>query len=110
MLILTGGGGTLKKILIKEYKKNGVIITTVKKPKNQKFAGKTFVLTGVLDSMNRDEAKEGIRKLGGNISGSVSKKTDYVVVGAEPGSKYDKAKKLGVKTLPEKEFLAMIRE
>ena len=74
-----------------------------------KFSGKVFVLTGTLENMSRDLAKEKIRSLGGDISESVSKLTDYVVSGKEPGSKFDKAKKLGVKILSEKEFLEMIK-
>jgi DNA ligase (NAD+) len=73
-----------------------------------KFAGKTFVITGTLDSMSRGGAKEKIRAKGGDVNESVSKNTDYVIVGAEPGSKFEKAKKLGVKTLTEKEFLGML--
>ncbi|PIR89569.1 MAG: NAD-dependent DNA ligase LigA [Candidatus Harrisonbacteria bacterium CG10_big_fil_rev_8_21_14_0_10_40_38] len=73
-----------------------------------KLKGKTFVLTGSLSSLSRDEAKEKIRALGGEISESVSKKTNYVVAGNDPGSKYDKAKKLGVEILNEKEFLEML--
>jgi len=77
--------------------------------KSLPLGGKTFVLTGTLASLSRDEAKERIRALGGDVSGSVSKETDYVVLGADPGGKYDKAKKLGVKTIDEKEFLEMVR-
>ncbi len=73
------------------------------------LAGKTFVLTGTMESMSREAAKEKIRERGGEASESVGKKTDYVVVGAEPGSKYGKAKKLGVKTIDEKEFLALLK-
>ncbi len=79
-------------------------VKTVKKM----LLGKTFVLTGELKSLTRDEAKDEIRSLGGDVSGSVSKKTDYVVAGDNPGSKYNKAKKLGVKILVDKEFLKMI--
>ncbi|OGZ37674.1 MAG: hypothetical protein A3E90_00055 [Candidatus Portnoybacteria bacterium RIFCSPHIGHO2_12_FULL_40_11] len=74
-----------------------------------KFKDKIFVLTGELESMTRDEAKEKIRGLGGDISGSVSKETDFVVVGKEPGGKFDKAKKLGVKIIDEKEFLKIMK-
>ncbi len=77
--------------------------------KKQALAGKTFVLTGGLESMSREAAKEKVRKLGGDISESVSKKTDYVIVGAEPGSKFDKAKKLGIKILTEAQFLEIIK-
>lgn len=72
-----------------------------------KLSGKTFVLTGTLSEMSRDEAKAKIRKSGGEISESVSKITSFVVAGENPGSKYDKALKLGVKTLNEKEFQAL---
>jgi DNA ligase (NAD+) len=74
-----------------------------------KLAGRSFVITGSLESMSREEAKEKIRALGGDPSESVSKKTDYLVAGSEPGSKYDKAEKLGVKIIGEKEFLEMLK-
>lgn len=72
--------------------------------------GKTFVVTGTLESLSRDEAKERIRALGGSMAGSVSGKTDYVVVGEHPGSKAEKAKKLGRPILNEKDFLAILEK
>lgn len=72
--------------------------------------GKTFVLTGTLAQMTRDEAKEKLEKLGAKVAGSVSTKTSYVVFGADAGSKLEKAKALGVKTLDEEKFLEMIKE
>jgi len=72
------------------------------------FAGKTVVLTGTLSSMTRDEAKERLEALGAKISGSVSKKTDFVVAGAEAGSKFDKAQELGVTVFDEAQFIAML--
>jgi len=72
------------------------------------LAGKSFVLTGALASMSRDEAKKRLQALGGKVSGSVSKKTDYVIVGEEPGSKATRARELGVTTIDEKEFLKLI--
>lgn len=74
----------------------------------QPLAGKTFVLTGGLSQMSRDEAKAKIRALGGDVSGSVSKKTSYVVAGEEAGSKLDKAQELDVPVLTEAQFLRMI--
>ncbi len=79
------------------------------KVKSQKLSGKIFVLTGSLESMDRDEARAKIRELGGETSESVSSKTNYVVVGSEPGSKAEKAKKLGVEILSEKQFLDLIK-
>ncbi|MDP2586954.1 MAG: NAD-dependent DNA ligase LigA [Candidatus Komeilibacteria bacterium] len=94
---------------LEELKQGGVqILAPEAKAQSAKLAGQTFVLTGSLAKLTRDEAKEKIRNLGGEISESVSKKTGYVVVGSEPGSKYDKAVKLGVKVLKEEEFEALI--
>ncbi|NLO22219.1 MAG: NAD-dependent DNA ligase LigA [Syntrophomonadaceae bacterium] len=80
---------------------------TEPRPLTQEFplAGQTFVLTGTLQTMTRNEVAEVIEKLGGKVSGSVSKKTDYLVVGESPGSKYDKAMGLGIKILEEEQFL-----
>jgi DNA ligase (NAD+) len=76
--------------------------------KNLPLAGKTFVLTGTMQAMGRDEAKEALRKLGADVSSSVSKKTYAVVAGEEAGSKLDKAEELGVTVLSEEEFLKLI--
>ena len=96
--------------LLSKLEKYGVVIEKEKGPATaRKLAGKTFVLTGTLESMGRDEAKDRIRALSGDISSSVSKETDYVVAGADPGSKYDRAQKLNIKILTEKEFLKIIR-
>jgi DNA ligase (NAD+) len=72
------------------------------------LAGKTFVLTGTLPSFTREEATEKIEALGGHVSSSVSKKTDYVLAGAEPGSKLEKAKELGLRILDETAFREML--
>ncbi|HBT81167.1 hypothetical protein A2757_02280 [Candidatus Giovannonibacteria bacterium RIFCSPHIGHO2_01_FULL_48_47] len=73
-----------------------------------KLKGLVFVITGGLEALTREEAKARIKKLGGDTSERVTKDTDYVIVGAEPGSKYDKAKKLGIKIIDEKEFLKLL--
>src|SRR6266699_3707624 len=88
--------------LIKKLNKAGVHPTAEKRVmKSQKLAGKSFVLTGSLANRSREEAGEIVQQHGGKVSSSVSKKTDYVVVGTDPGSKYDKAKELGVTILTE---------
>jgi DNA ligase (NAD+) len=81
---------------------------SAKKAAGLPLAGKTFVLTGTLPSMTREEATEKIAALGGHVTGSVSTKTDYVLAGAEPGSKFAKAKELGVRIIDEREFRKML--
>ena len=95
-------------IFIEKLLKNGVAIDNTSVKKGLKLKDKIFVLTGTLSSLSRDEAKKKIITEGGRISASVSTKTDYVLVGAEPGSKYEDAKKLGIKILTEAEFLKML--
>ncbi|HEY4511875.1 MAG TPA: NAD-dependent DNA ligase LigA [Candidatus Paceibacterota bacterium] len=75
----------------------------------KEFEGKTFVLTGTMSALSRDEAKQKIREFGGDVSGSVSKETDYVVAGENAGSKLDKAEELGTRVLSEEEFLKLLR-
>ncbi|KPK76891.1 MAG: aromatic ring-opening dioxygenase LigA [candidate division Zixibacteria bacterium SM23_73] len=95
--------------ILEKLKKGGVKFPVEKvKERETPLSGKTFVLTGGLDSFTRDEARKLIEDLGGRVSSSVSKKTDYVVVGKDPGSKYDNALKLGVKTINEEEFKKLI--
>ncbi|HCX45267.1 TPA: NAD-dependent DNA ligase LigA, partial [Patescibacteria group bacterium] len=95
--------------LLDKFEKVGVRIKGAQRSKGGKLEGLIFVLTGGLESLTRDEAKERVRNLGGNINSSVSKKTNYVIVGIDPGSKYDKAQQLGVKTLTEKQFLQLLK-
>jgi len=87
-------------------------ISQTKKPKSQEtnkiLIGKKFVLTGVLESMKRDEAKQKIRELGGRVADSVSRETDFVVVGENPGSKLKNAQKIGIKILTENDFLKFL--
>lgn len=91
--------------------KTGIeIISEKRKVKSEKLKGLSFVLTGELEGMSRDEAKKKIRELGGDISESVSKNTNYAVVGKNPGSKYDKAIKLGIRVLDEREFIDLMKK
>lgn len=95
--------------LIEKLKSFGVNTKYEKVQIDDRFAGKTFVLTGTLPTMKRDEAKAIIEKFGGKASGSVSKKTDYVLAGEEAGSKLTKAQELGIKIISEAEFLEMTK-
>ena len=94
----------------RKYLKKLLSFIVVKKISNKsnKLAGKTFVLTGALDTMTRDDAKKKIRSFSGEISSTISQETSYLVVGESPGSKYKKAKDLGVKIINEKEFLSLL--
>lgn len=90
--------------LVERLREAGLTLSGQKKQRGTKLAGKTFVLTGTLMHFTRDEAKKMIEDAGGKVTGSVSKKTDYVVAGADAGSKLDKAKDLGVRVIDENEM------
>lgn len=96
--------------IIERLKKSGVQLVETKRraARQTVFTGKTVVITGTLASLTREEAKQKIEESGGHVASSVSSKTDYVIVGSDAGSKFDKAKKLGVETLGEEEFLSMV--
>ena len=96
--------------LIENLFANGVKIISSQQSaiSGKQLSGLSFVLTGTLNRLTREEAKDKIRALGGQVAESVSKKTNYVLAGAEPGSKYDKAKKLGVPIIDEGRFLEMV--
>ena len=95
--------------LIEKLKQAGLNMEVLKTSKSDnRFDGKTFVLTGSLEKYTRDEASEIIENLGGKTSSSVSKKTDYVLAGEDAGSKLRKAQELGVTVISEEEFISMI--
>ena len=94
--------------LVGDLRKAGLTFTGQKKEKGTQLAGKTFVLTGTLARHTRDEAKKMIEDAGGRVSGSVSKKTDYVVAGSDAGSKLDKARELGVSVIGEEELEGLV--
>ena len=95
--------------LLEKLERVEVQIEKFRAPTKGKLSGQTFVITGTLSSMSREAAREKIVSLGGHTTESVSAKTNYVVVGADPGSKAEKARALGVKALTEKEFIALIK-
>jgi DNA ligase (NAD+) len=96
--------------LLERLLKSGIEWPPVERPESSgNVAGKTFVITGTLADMSRDAAREAVLKRGGKVTGSVSKKTDYLVAGADPGSKLDKAAQLGVEVLDEAAFLALLK-
>ncbi len=94
---------------LERLRKAGVSFISRSRPRSAELAGKTFVFTGGLPTLARDEAKRLVEERGGTASGSVSKNTDYVVAGEDPGSKLDQAKKLGLKILNEEEFKQLIK-
>jgi DNA ligase (NAD+) len=96
--------------LIERLKKAGLQMKGVKKERGTQLAGMTFVLTGTLGKYSRDEAKKLLEDAGAKVSGSVSKKTSYVVAGEEAGSKLDKAKELGVKVIGEEEMEKLLKK
>ncbi len=102
-------GDVHNKKVLKDLLKQIKVENQKPKTTSNKLTNKTFVLTGSLSSMSRDEAGEKIRDRGGKVASSVSKKTDYVVAGENPGSKYDEAKKLGIRILNEQEFKGLIK-
>lgn len=95
--------------MIQDLKNAGVNPPPVELPKSELFKGKTLVITGTLKDMTREEANELIKKYGGKAASAVSKNTSYVIAGVNPGSKFDKAQKLGVIILTEDKFLEMIK-
>ncbi len=95
--------------LVKRLLDNGITFEGESRGKKLPLEGKSFVFTGALSSLKREEAKKIVQDLGGQVGSTVSRKTSYVVVGENPGSKYEKARKLGIPILSEEEFLKMIK-
>lgn len=96
--------------LINSLKDRGILMSFESKAKSQKLSGKTFVLTGTLENYTRAEVSEIIENIGGKVTSNVSKNTTFVLAGADPGSKIDKANKLGIKIISESEFEELIEE
>lgn len=97
-----------QKAYLSKFDKAGVKLLVTESKRGTRFEGLTFVITGTLPTLSRDQAKELIKQNGGKVSSSVSKQTDYVLAGSEPGSKYETAEKLGVKIIDEKVFLRLL--
>ena len=94
--------------LVEQLRNAGLTLKGKRKERGTKLAGQTFVLTGTLAHYSRDEAKKMIEDAGGRVASSVSKKTDFVIAGADAGSKLDKARELGVKIVDEKGMKALL--
>ena len=101
--------GSVTSSLCRRLADAGLVTTSTAAPTGDRYAGKTFVLTGTLPTMSRDEASALIKAQGGKVSGSVSKKTDYVVAGEAAGSKLTKANELGVTVIDEATLLEMLK-
>jgi DNA ligase (NAD+) len=95
---------------IKRLEELGLDLTETVATQGDQLQGKQFVLTGTLENFSRDQAKQKIAAQGGRVTSTVSQKTDYVVAGADPGSKIDKARKLGILILNEEEFKKLVGE
>jgi DNA ligase (NAD+) len=93
--------------VIEKLKKGGLVPREVIRPLAAPLAGKSFVFTGTLDRMSRSEAKTLVESLGGSVTGSITKSTDYVVAGAAAGSKLEKARRDGIAVLDEEAFFAL---
>jgi DNA ligase (NAD+) len=96
--------------VIQKLKERGVEYPSRPQPRSKKWEGQSFVFTGALKTMSREEAESKVESMGGRASSSVSKKTHFVVVGEDPGSKYEKAQALGVRVITEDEFLKMLKQ
>ena len=106
--IVSFWSNNINKIIINNCLNNGVKLENVELNFSEEFSGKTFVFTGSLKSIKRKTAREHIEKRGARISNSISKNTDYLILGASPGSKLKKAKELQIPILNEKSFLKII--
>jgi DNA ligase (NAD+) len=94
---------------LEKLQRNGIKLRVGATKRTDKLKNKTFVITGTMPTLSRDEARDMIKQNGGKASSSVSKNTDYVLAGTSPGSKYDVAKKMGIKVIDEAELLKMVK-